>query len=197
MHKFLDDPSYTRPPTFKSKSVLDILARVAADQRLDDHSRVPGDESIETVINNKEDILVNYWNAWDIAADPRQQFEESQKAATAILVGTRKPTQKYDFFLLHLLTSSHAVRILLPIVPARFQISLVRQWWLFTLQAYIGQLRPPIDMKIIEDVKLDGRDWKHVNDLALTDNYSTDAHYVKGEFDTDYHLSGYSSLYAY
>lgn len=181
LHKYIDDPAYTRPSTFKSRSILEILQRVAADQRFDDHSSEAGEESIMAVVDKKEDLLLNYWNAWDITAGPRQQFADSQKAATAVLVGTRKPTQKYDFFLLHLLTSSHAVRVLLPVIPDRFQLSLVRQWWLFTLMAYIGQLRPAIDLHLIEDYDLQGRGWKHVNELALTSPYAQDAHYVKGK----------------
>lgn len=76
--------------------------------------------------------MLEHWNAWQVE-DPRAQFEESQKAAVALLVGTPRPggrEGKYDFFIVHLLTSSHAVRILLPLIPAKFQVPLVRQWWL-------------------------------------------------------------------
>ena len=180
LHKYLDDPSYTRPSSFKTKSTLEILQRVAADQRLDSFTAPTGDEGIESVVDKHEEILLHYWNAWDIASDPRQQFEESQRTAVAVVVATPKSGQKYDFFLLHLLTSSHAVRILLPNIPAKFQLSLVRQWWLFTLMAYIGQRRPAINLKTVENYDLAGHDWKHANKLALTSKHATDAHYVKG-----------------
>ena len=184
LHKYVDDPSYTKPATFKTKSTLDILTKVAADQRLDDHSKSPGEDSIATVLDKKEDILLNYWNAWDISSEPREQFEESQRTATALVAATHDQSRHYDFFLLHLLTTSHAVRILLPVIPQQFQLSLVRQWWLFTLMTYIGQLRPTINLRRVEDFELNGRDWKHANNLALTSKHAQDAHYVKGTLPT-------------
>ncbi|KAL9053970.1 MAG: hypothetical protein Q9162_004460 [Coniocarpon cinnabarinum] len=178
--KYLNDPSYTRPSSFKSKSMMEILTKVAGDQRLDDHSSMRGETSVESVMDKKEDIVLDYWNAWDLDSDPREQFAESQRAATAITVATREKSGRYDFFLLHVLTTSHAVRILLPEVPKQHQLPLVRQWWLFTLMSYIGQLRPAINLKEIEDVDVKGKDWPYVNDLAINSRHATDAHYVKG-----------------
>ncbi|KAI9662138.1 MAG: hypothetical protein M1831_002834 [Alyxoria varia] len=180
LHKYLDDPSYTRPPTFKSKNLLEILAKVRSDDRFDGLFVQKGEENIDTVLEQREDALIDYWNAWDLGSNPKAQFEDSQRAATALVVATHDSLKRYDFFLMHLLTSSHAVRILLPIVPPKFQIPLVRQWWLFTLLAYTGQMRPKIETSLIEEYPLNGKNWKDVDQMALTSEHAQDAHYVKG-----------------
>lgn len=181
LHKYIDEPAYTRPSPHKSTSLLSILEKVRNDKRFDgvyDHRS--GD--ISKVLEEREDAFLEYWNAWDLA-DPKAQFEQSQRAAVALLLGTEAPEKsKFDFFLVHVLTSSHAVRILLPCVPAQFHFSLVRQWWLFTLAVYIAQMRPAMDVSRITDFELEGRGWKFVVDRALRGNHAMDAHYVKGEF---------------
>lgn len=180
LHKYIDDPAYTKPGEFQSTSLLDILHKVREDKRFDglyDHRS--GD--ISKVLEKREDAFMEYWNAWDLQ-DPKAQFEESQKTAVAILMGTAAPEKsKFDFFFVHLLTSSHAVRIILPLVRPRFQRSLVRQWWLFTLAVYIAQTRPAIDTGVVEKYELDGRNWKFVVDKALNSQHSLDAHFVKGK----------------
>ena len=108
------------------------------------------------------------------------QFEDSQHAAAALLVATRKPGSNYDFFLVHLLTTSHAVRILLPHLPAKFHVVLVRQWWLLTLAVYIAQLRPEIKLDTITRYDLRGRNWEWVDRQAVGGKWALDAHYVKG-----------------
>jgi hypothetical protein len=88
---------------------------------------------------------------------------------------------KFDFFFVHVLTSSHAIRILLPLVPAKFHVNLLRQWWLFALAVYIAQTRPPIGQhEGIQGYNVKGRDWKYVVHSALNGPRSSDAHYVKG-----------------
>lgn len=132
------------------------------------------------LFEEKEDVVLEHWNAWDLS-DPKVQFEKSQETAVALLSATHDAGTKYDFFIVHLLTSSHAIRILLPLIPEEWHIKLVRQWWLFTVVVYICQLRPEIKLSRIDDVKLEGRDWKFVVDKAVNGPASTDAHYVKGE----------------
>lgn len=180
LHKYLDDPSYTKPSTFSSSSPLDILHKVGQDKRLDGLFDHQGLDNLDKLFAEHEDIVMEYWNAWGLP-NPKEQFEESQKTAVALLVATHHPgNENFDFFLVHLLTSSHAVRILLPIIPTQFHVALVRQWWLFTVAVYIAQLRPEIKMEKINEYDLKGRDWKFVVDKALNSKHSMDAHYVKG-----------------
>lgn len=180
LHKYIDDPAYTKPSEIRSKTLLDILDKVKEDTRFDglyDHRS--GD--ISKVLAEKEGALLEYWNAWEIT-DPTGQFKDVQKTVTAVFLGTERPASaKFDFFFVHLLTSSHAVRILLPLVPHKFHISLLRQWWLFTLAVYIAQTRPAIDLGVIEGYgKL--RDWESIRAAAVSGEHRTDAHFVKGMY---------------
>lgn len=179
LHKYLDDESYTRPPTFVSDSPLVLLNKVAGDKRFDGLFGKPAFENIDTLFEKHEDLVLEYWNAWDLS-DPAEQFEKSQEAAVALLVASVRPgTHAYNFFIVHVLTTSHAVRILLPVIPPKFQMSLVRGWWLLALAVYISQLRPKIDPDNVES-DLKGRKWAHVEYEALNSPYATDSHYVKG-----------------
>jgi len=181
LHKYLDDPSYTKKPSrdgFKSSSPLEILQKIGKDTRFDGLFDEQGSDNIVPLFEKREAAVLEYWNAWDIS-NPKKQFEDSQKAAVALLVGTHSSERKYDFFMVHLLTTSHAIRVLLPIVPAKWQMPLVRQWWLFVVAVYISQLRPTIELHKINQFELEGRDWKYVENKTLNSARGLDAHFVK------------------
>ncbi|KAL8645184.1 MAG: hypothetical protein Q9226_007415 [Calogaya cf. arnoldii] len=180
LHKYLDDPSYTKPSSNPSKSPLELLCRLQKDNRFEGVLSDPGPDNLEPLFQDHEAIMLEYWNAWQIS-DPTQDFKASQMAAAALLVASRKPGgAPYDFFLVHVLTTSHAVRILLPLLPPKYHIPLVRQWWLLTLSVYIAQLRPEILLSSVSDFDLKGRDWEWVNKQAIEAKHAMDAHFVKG-----------------
>ncbi|KAK3298885.1 uncharacterized protein B0H64DRAFT_85022 [Chaetomium fimeti] len=187
LHKYSDDPSYTRPPPFSSTSPLELINKLASDTRFDDLFKEPGYANIEPLFQQHESLILEYWNAWDVSSsttttDLTTLFRESQEAAVALLVATVRPgTHAYNFFVVHVLTTSHAVRILLPLLPAKFHVSIVRQWWLLALAVYIAVLRPKIDPDYVPG-DLKGRNWKYVEHRALTSEWATDAHFVKGKF---------------
>ncbi|RDL38477.1 Uncharacterized protein BP5553_02817 [Venustampulla echinocandica] len=176
LHKYLDQPSYTKPSTYSTTSPLEILHKIAEDKRFDGLFKSRGAENIKVLFQDHENLVLEHWNAWEIV-DPTKQFRDSQEAAIALLLRTVKPgTHSYDFFVVHILTTSHAVRILLPLIPKKFHISLVRQWWLLTIAVYIAQLRPAINDDI--EVKPD-KQWNYVDQMAVSGPWATDAHYVK------------------
>ncbi|UKZ79602.1 hypothetical protein TrVFT333_007360 [Trichoderma virens FT-333] len=178
-HKYLDNGSYTKPSPLKSRSPLDLLTQMSKDNRF---SKVPEDlplSDMEVFLDKNESLLLEYWNGWDIDDDPKKQFELSQEAAVALLVATVKPgTHAYDFFFVHLLTTSHAVRILLPFLPPKHHVTLAREWWLFVLAVFIIKGRPLPDPDSVES-DLKGKNWKYVEDKALNSAWSKDAHFVK------------------
>ncbi|KAI4178890.1 MAG: hypothetical protein LQ348_005508 [Seirophora lacunosa] len=181
LHKYLDDPSYTRPPANKTQSPLEILRRVQQDTYFDGLFTEEGFNNVAPLFEKHEAKMLEYWNAWHIV-DPTKEFEASQKAAVALLVASRKPGGKpYDFFIVHILTTSHTVRILLPLLPAKFHVPLVRQWWLLTLAVYIAQLRPEMDLSSVSDYNREGKDWTWVQkEAAARSKHTLDAHFVKG-----------------
>ncbi|KAI5466344.1 hypothetical protein BGZ63DRAFT_348637 [Mariannaea sp. PMI_226] len=177
MHKYLDDKSYTRPAPFTSGSPLQLLIKLSTDDRFKSLKN-PSLGDLEDIFTSYEGPILEYWNAW-VIDDPLKQFELSQEAAVALLVATVRPgTHAFNFFLVHLLTTSHAVRILLPFFPDKYHMSLVRQWWLLVLAVFIIQGRPQPDPDNV-DKDLKGKTWKYVEDKALNSAWSTDAHYVK------------------
>ncbi|TAQ91127.1 hypothetical protein B7494_g573 [Chlorociboria aeruginascens] len=158
MHKYIDDFSYTKTSTYSTTSPLEILHRISADTRFDGLFPTRGVDNIAPLFEQHESLVLEHWNAWTITS-PTEQFRLSQEAAIALLVSTVPPgTHAYDFFIVHLLTTSHAVRILLPLIPKKFH------------------LRP----KLSDDAEeKPTQGWKYVEDKAVNGPWSTDAHYVK------------------
>ncbi|KAK5712311.1 hypothetical protein LTR15_011890 [Elasticomyces elasticus] len=183
-HVYLDDPKYTKPAANPTDSLFTILDRVSRDPKFENLFKGErGSDNISTLLANEEAsaAALEYWNSWDLKK-PTDHFAESQKVAVALLVAAQSPgneDKKYDFFAVHLLTTSHAVRVLLPTLPTKHHVPLIRQWWLFTLLVYIAQLRPHINIDLIKLVELEGRDWDFVKKVALKGKYRTDAHFVK------------------
>ncbi|KAF2773247.1 hypothetical protein EJ03DRAFT_323753 [Teratosphaeria nubilosa] len=184
-HVFLDDPKYTKPSASPTDSLFRIIERIRHDKVFDGLFDQQGSDNIDTLLSNEEAAAkaLEYWNQWDLKK-PTEQFAESQKVAVALVVAAQESddaerSKKYDFFAVHLLTTSHAVRTLLSWLPSKYHIQLVRQWWLFVMLVYIAQLRPTVNIDRIKLVELEGRDWKFVIDRALKGKYRTDAHYVK------------------
>lgn len=207
MHRYLDDAKYTRPPTNPTTSLAEILKRVAADKRFDGLFDSPGGANIETLFDLKEEAVLEHWNNWQIygynsgssgsssptgstsPTSPREkisfteQFLEAQKVVVALLMakssGDRK--RRYDFYATQLVTTSHAVRVLLPLIPTKFHVPLVRQWWLFVLAIYIAQKRPKVDVVAFDNEDLEeGRGWSDVQSCALKGRFCLDGNYVKG-----------------
>ncbi|KAL8665329.1 MAG: hypothetical protein Q9202_002380 [Teloschistes flavicans] len=179
LHKYLDDPSYSKPTPNNTPSPLEILCRVEKDSRFDGLFTHEGVEHLGSLFEQRESELLEYWNSWHIA-DPTREFKASQLAAAALLVAPHKlGRNRYDFYIVHLLTTSHAVRILLPLIPTKFHVPLVRQWWLLTLAIYITQLRPEVRLTAVTDYDRKDKDWNWVNKKALQGEHALDAHYVK------------------
>ncbi|KAF2146589.1 uncharacterized protein K452DRAFT_314839 [Aplosporella prunicola CBS 121167] len=181
-HLYLDDPEYSRPSDFQTRSLTEILQRVHDDDRFNNLFETPGGDNLERLFKEREDAVLEHWNSWDLTGkNLEEQFMEGQKVAVALLLARQggSTTEKYDFFVVHLLNTSHAVRVLLPLIPAKWHVPLLRQWALFVISAYVAQLRPALDFKRIEDFDLQGKDWKDVQHLALKGGYNLDAHYVK------------------
>ena len=173
--KYLIDPAYTiqlppnSGPAKPSSSTLSILRNIRADPRLERIPHHHGAIGMAELFKKYENVVLEHWNSWAFdypGSKLDDVFEEAQRTPIALLVGskyppTKKDSKEYDFFLVHLLTTSHALRILLPIVaelarergaggkrqrgPREWQIVLLRQWWLFFVAVYIMQGRPEID----------------------------------------------------
>ena len=177
LHKYLDDARYTRSTTSRGLKPLDILGRIAKDERLDGIADHHGVGNLRDLFTNYEEVLMEYWNLWHINS-LTAQFQDSQHDAVMLLMATPQGGE-YNFFFVHLLTSSHALRIILPLIPTTFHVSLVRQWWLITLALYCIQSRPPVGNNPVSNYDTSNRDWEWVEKEAIAGKWSLDAHYVK------------------
>jgi hypothetical protein len=179
LHKYLDNPP-SNLTSNSNPSILIILADVKADSRFDGLFTHPGSDNIELLFEKHEYAVLEYWKSWEIEG-LRDQFKESMDAAILLLLTTHKPSHPaYDLLFVRLLTASYAVRVLLPIVPAEWQIPLVQEWWLLVLVVYIVQFRPKVNEKYINDYNLKDRSWSWVDDRALKGQYSKDSQFVAG-----------------
>jgi hypothetical protein len=177
------DKSASSPSlTDSTGSLLEVFARVNGDARLDGVFKQFGGDNLSKLLGDAglTSILMEHWAAWEIS-DPTKDFEQSQALAAALLVSSAPSVggHGWDFFLVHLLTSSHAVRILIPFLDPQYHVRLVREWLLITLAIYIAQLRPLIKTSYITDVDLAGRAWIFVTQQAVEGPYKFDAHFVK------------------
>ena len=170
------------PLTYSTSNLFEVFARVSADTRLKDAFTDPGANNLSKLLNtpNLLAILLEHFNAWKIT-NPKEQFEQSQQLATAVLISTAPSVggPGYDFFLVHLLTSSHAVRIMIPFLDARYHLPLVREWWLIAVAIYIAQLRPVVKLDYVREVNLEGRNWAWAEKQAIEGKHSVNAHFVK------------------
>lgn len=87
-------------------------------------------------------------------------------------------TGEYDFFLMHLLSLSYAIRTLLPVVPKNYALPLCKSHWLLIIALYVAQSRPEIRLALVDEVDLAGRTWEDVVKKALA-REKVDAHYLK------------------
>lgn len=120
-------------------------------------------------------------NALDLKK-PKEQFADCQKLAVTFLVaapGHGQGGSRHSALAANVLASSHATRVLLPLLPANWQSSMIRQWWFFSLLAYIAQARPGLQVDAIEDVKLNGDDWTYVQKAAIAGEHREDTNYVQ------------------
>ncbi|KAI1609937.1 hypothetical protein EDD36DRAFT_60605 [Exophiala viscosa] len=170
------------PPTYTTTNIFEIFSRVQADKRLDsafDHT----DDKLNHLWTDQAlvSILLEHWSAWKII-DPNADFQQSQELAVALHTSSATSVggHGYDFLLVHLLTTSHAIRILIPFLEPQHHLPLVRQWLLITLSIYITQSRPLIKKEYVTEYDLQGRNWDFVTDKALHGKHKFDAHFVKG-----------------
>lgn len=112
--------------------------------------------------------------------DIAKAHQELSKVATLMMIATTE--SNYDFFICHLLTTSYAIRVLLPELPVKFAESLVKAHWLFVLVVYCIQLRPEIKPELIDEVDVEGKTWEKVVKEALVHKAYDDVedtHYLK------------------
>lgn len=179
MHKYFDNPpADTGKSTYKTKDLLEILGRVVDDKRFDGLFEHPGFMNTFAIHAKAEDVLLEHYNAF-VLDDVEVQFEQIFDVAARIAVETGDAERQFDFFLIHILTAFHALRVILPYAPVEHRGNMVKQFVMWTLLMYVAQLRRPVQTDLVKKVDLKGRGWDYVRDQALNSRFSLDSHYVK------------------
>ncbi|OAA56608.1 hypothetical protein SPI_07615 [Niveomyces insectorum RCEF 264] len=199
LHRYLDDPAYSEPGSAVPDAVavaaahdddrpsvlLALLAEVANDPHLDAaaaktsvtttaHPSVFGKTLFATPAT--ETALRTHWQAWTpaLVRDPTRELRDAQPA------GSTRRRGCYDRGLARVLATSHAARVLLPHLPARHHVTLLRQWWLLTLAAYVAAGRPAV-VELAQQTRAAERasqTWAAVEAQALGSPWNTDADYL-------------------
>ncbi|KAK4494415.1 hypothetical protein PRZ48_014713 [Zasmidium cellare] len=177
-HTLLDEP-HPDTSTYKTTSLIEIFERVSQDPRFDNLCEYPGAAEMEKVMQRGGAAIIEHWNAWEIK-DPLLQLEQACDMATLLAMSTYDDEQEFDFFLLHLMTSAHAMRSLWLHIPLDKQVAMLREFAILTVSTYVCQQRPPIRADSIENVDVTGRDWNWVKKAAREHPAATiDVHFYK------------------
>ncbi|KAI8818130.1 uncharacterized protein EV422DRAFT_190501 [Fimicolochytrium jonesii] len=145
--------------------IEEVLERVRTDERLGEEKLFGKkgrngqfQEKVADVVGKAGGVLGEYAGMWRQDPDPSRALNDLQKTATALLstfkevstTSSHSATPKLDFFLLHLLTSTHAVLQILthPALKSlhtshpNLATSLIHNQYLSILVVYITQGRP-------------------------------------------------------
>jgi len=178
VRKYSEDASYAdAEPLYRSDSTMEILEKLRSDKRLDNVFVKAGEQNLEAIFRDHETTLLEHWKAWTIT-DPVKQFQESQDTAVALFACAK--SGKYGRYFFQVLATSHALRVLLPLIPSEFHLPLLRQWLLLTIAIYVSELRPEIDLGEVKNYDVKGRDWDWAAQEALRGPHSTNPLFVQG-----------------
>ena len=165
-----------------TSDLFDLFSRVHDDATLPTFQH-PGDQNLASILDSSDhmDTITSHLNSWSLS-DLTASFHQLHRLAALLLISTspRLNSHGYDFFIVHLLTTSYALRAVLPSLPAQHHATVLRQWLLMALLVSTAQNRPRPDPSYITSIDLkQGRDWDYVRAQALDGPHATDAHFVK------------------
>ena len=122
--------------------------------------------------------MIEHWDAWQVA-EPLQQLEHICDVSTLLLLSTMDAEKEFDFYLLHLMTAAHALRVIWHIFPPERQAPMLREFAISAIAMYICQKRPSLKVSQIEAVETKGRDWQWVQQTAIDHPGRLDVHFFK------------------
>ena len=170
-------------PKFGSKPALEIFQDLRSDDGMPMFD-APGVNNIESSVKESTDLVLAHYNEWSIDANNiAEAIEELFDLSVYLYGATHKPDQVYfDFFLLHLLTSMHAIRTIHSHVNDHQVVEhILLQFFYFASIVYIAQLRPKIDRALIHDYKVDDtkNNWNYVIERTVNTELAEHSHFVK------------------
>ena len=187
LHTYPDNEHNHNTPTISSRSPLEIINRIRNDTNFDGLLSSPGAGNSDELFDKLEPQIASH--IWALildqeessASDVKKQFEKLVDTAVWVFAsGHKRDDPQYDFFLVHLVTTAHAVRILLPYLPNKNVLPVLRAHWTLFVVCYLTQMRPLVKEDVVMGFDTEGKGWDHVVDKSLNGEHRLDAHYVKG-----------------
>ena len=119
----------TYSASYSTSNLLELFSQVYNDETLPTFE-YPGDDNLPSILRTEKHLntIQAYLNSWDhqsITSDLLQ----AQKLASLVFIATSLQVggHGYDFFLVHLLTTIHAARVLIPHLPKQ-QHPTIQAW---------------------------------------------------------------------
>lgn len=161
--------------------LFQIFSNVSNDSRLPTFD-YPGDDNLPFILTDQNHLatIVSYLHSWTIT-NPVAQLGAARRLAALVLISTSPHLggHGYDFFLVHILTTIHAVGVFTPHLPAQHHATVLKLWLAVALLVYTAQNRRRLDPAYITGYDLQGHDWQYVRKQALEGPHASDAHFVK------------------
>lgn len=182
-HKIIDQ---LRLPKLGTKSALEIFQDIQSDDRFALEGTDIG-KHFHTATEELTDSILFHFNQWKINEDNLDEMIESLLDFSVYLYGATHKVDKieFNFFLLHLLTGIHAIRVIYPHLHDQEVMGhVLLQYFYFAIVVYIITLRPEINKSLIDDFKLDDtkHNWDYVIDRTLNSNLVYIMHLVKAMY---------------
>ncbi|WYZ35412.1 hypothetical protein EsH8_X_000059 [Colletotrichum jinshuiense] len=177
-HEFLDTAPKDNS-TYKTTKLEQVLGNIRSDGRFDGIADQPGFANIYSVLAHHTPEVLEHWNAW-VVNDPGKQLGDCAHTAAVLLMVTSTDEGEFDFYLAHLLTVAHALRIILPHYSFERQISLMRQYGLYAILVYLAQLRPQPEWREQKSRGVKSTpSWDEIYKSALGNKWFVDVHFPK------------------
>lgn len=183
-------PSLLEFPTVAPSQLADptaILHKIREDPAFDGAFSNPMELPPDKIMTRFPSQIGSYVSQLEIIPDPKVMFGRLLHMATLLLTATHKDNHAtFDFFLLHILTSTHeAAEIALTkcgqqVLPPSHHKDLLEGLWIMTVTLYIGQLRPHMRPERITSIDVSTQEaWQKAVHGALEGPRKFDAHLVK------------------
>lgn len=177
-HEFLDSAPKDNS-TYKTTKLEQVLGNIRSDGRFDGIADQPGFANIYSVLAHHTPEVLEHWNAW-VVNDPAKQLGDCAHTAAMLLMVTSTDEGEFDFYLAHLLTVAHALRIILPHYSFERQVSLMRQYGLYAILVYLAQLRPQPEWREQKSRGVKATpSWDEIYKSALGNKWFVDVHFPK------------------
>ncbi|KAI9009811.1 hypothetical protein BC832DRAFT_620081 [Gaertneriomyces semiglobifer] len=168
--------------------LVPLFNEIYKDDRLDKLVRFQDSDRSSTTTHKCAGIITEYASRWyiDSNADSLAHALRALFYVTTVIYGSgglrpgHPQSSKFDFFLLHLVTSTFACLHVVPHLPIDTAIYLLRSQLAMCIHQYIARGRPPLQPVLLISYPLAGNrgldTWEQVMQLAIT---SEDLHVPK------------------